>query len=53
MNRVKVGVIGCGNILKQYVKGCRSFEILDLVGCADIDEAKTAAAATEWGQGGS
>lgn len=47
--RLKVGIIGCGNILKAYVNGCRQFAILDLVACADIDHAKAEAAAKEHG----
>ena len=37
MEKVKVGIIGCGNISNQYVEGCGRFEILDLMACADID----------------
>jgi predicted dehydrogenase len=36
MEKVKVGIIGCGNIFSQYVKGCRAFEILEVDACADI-----------------
>jgi predicted dehydrogenase len=46
---MKVGIIGCGNILKAYVNGCHQFEILDLVACADIDHAKAEAAVKELG----
>ena len=35
--KVPVGIIGCGNISPAYIKGCRTFEILDLVAVADID----------------
>lgn len=45
---VKVGIIGCGNILSQYVKGCRYFQNLDLVAVADIDHSKAAAAAEQY-----
>jgi predicted dehydrogenase len=34
---VKVGIIGVGNISPAYIKGCRAFDVLDLVACADID----------------
>ncbi|MCA9964568.1 MAG: Gfo/Idh/MocA family oxidoreductase, partial [Anaerolineales bacterium] len=34
--KVKVGIIGCGNISPRYVDGCRKFDILDLVACADL-----------------
>ncbi len=36
MDKVKVGIIGCGNISDQYFKGCAQFEILELAACADI-----------------
>jgi predicted dehydrogenase len=38
--RIKVGVIGTGNILQAYVKGCRAFDILEIAACADIDRRK-------------
>ena len=34
--QLRVGIIGCGNIFPQYIKGCRTFKILDVVSCADI-----------------
>ncbi len=37
MEKVKVGIIGCGNIAPAYVKGCRAFEVLEVAACADID----------------
>jgi predicted dehydrogenase len=36
-DRVKVGIIGCGNIAPAYVKGCGDFDILELADCADIE----------------
>jgi len=36
-HRYGVGFIGTGNIFSAYVKGCRTFDVLDLVACADID----------------
>ncbi len=33
--KVKVGLIGCGNIAPAYLKGCRAFHILEVVACAD------------------
>ncbi|MBN1285838.1 MAG: Gfo/Idh/MocA family oxidoreductase [Anaerolineae bacterium] len=35
--KVKVGIIGCGNIAPAYIKGCQAFSVLDLVACADIE----------------
>lgn len=36
MDKLRVGIIGCGNIFPAYVKGSRAFKILDVVACADI-----------------
>lgn len=47
--QVKVGIIGCGNISRQYVQGCRKFEILEVVACADVEPAQAEALATEFG----
>jgi predicted dehydrogenase len=33
----KVGIIGVGNISPAYINGCRAFDILELVACADLD----------------
>lgn len=48
LKKFNVGVIGCGNILKQYVLGCSAFDILKLAACADIDMRKAEAAGKEW-----
>jgi len=34
---VKVGVIGCGVISRQYVENARAFDSFELVACADLD----------------
>lgn len=47
--RVKVGIIGCGNIFAQYVKGIRKYPILELVACADVNMDAAAAKAAEQG----
>jgi predicted dehydrogenase len=49
MAKVKVGIIGCGNIFPAYVKGCRAFEILEVAACADIEPERAAARAQEFG----
>lgn len=37
MKRVKVGVVGCGNISDIYLKNCtQTFDILEVVACADL-----------------
>lgn len=46
--KVNVGIIGTGNIFPAYVKGCRSFGILNLIACADMDESRAHTAAQEW-----
>ena len=46
--KVKVGFIGVGNIFPQYIKGCRAFEILDVVAVADMDLARAQARAAEY-----
>jgi predicted dehydrogenase len=46
--KVKIGIIGTGNIFPAYVKGCRAFDILDIAACADIDRPKAEARAAEF-----
>lgn len=38
MDRVGIGIIGCGNISSAYLKAMRSFPILDIRGLADLNE---------------
>ncbi len=33
----KIGIIGCGKISAAYFAGCKAYEILDIVACADLD----------------
>lgn len=49
VHRVKVGIIGCGNISSAYFKGCGAFPILDVVACADIVKERAEAKAEEYG----
>jgi len=37
MSKIKVGIIGCGNISSIYMKNIPRFDHLELVACADID----------------
>ncbi|HMP76079.1 MAG TPA: Gfo/Idh/MocA family oxidoreductase [Kiritimatiellia bacterium] len=37
--RIKVGIVGCGNISQAYFNGCRLFPILEVTACADLNEA--------------
>ncbi|MFN4292803.1 MAG: Gfo/Idh/MocA family protein [Thermoflexales bacterium] len=46
--QVNVGIIGCGNISPLYFRACRSLEILNLVGCADLDMSRAEARAREF-----
>ncbi len=45
MDKVKIGVIGCGNISSAYLSISKTFQILDVVACADLimERAKTQA----------
>jgi predicted dehydrogenase len=45
---IAVGIIGTGNIAPAYIKGCRAFDILNLVACADIDMERARAVAAEY-----
>lgn len=47
-NKVKVGIIGCGNIAPAYMRGCGAFPILEMVACADIDMERTKAFAAQY-----
>jgi len=47
-SKIKIGIIGCGDISGAYIKGCRTFKILDLVGCADLYYEKAVAKADEY-----
>jgi predicted dehydrogenase len=37
MKRMKVGIIGCGNVSGVYFSWLRKFPMIELVGCADLD----------------
>ena len=51
MERLRVGIVGCGKISAAYFKGCREFPILDVVACADLVAERAAAQAAEFGIG--
>ena len=46
--RVKVGIVGCGNISKAYILTAQSFPILDIAAVADIDVERAKAKAKEF-----
>lgn len=49
MKKVKVGIIGCGNISGIYFQNCKKFEILELAGCADLVPERAEARGKEFG----
>lgn len=50
MDRVKIGIIGCGNISGIYFeRATRTFEILDVAACADLIRERAEAQAAAWG----
>ena len=44
---VKVGVIGCGKISDVYFQAGKTFEVLDIVACADLDTTRAKAKAEQ------
>ena len=49
MERVGIGVIGCGNISSAYLTAARKFPILDIVALSDANPAAAEARAAEFG----
>ncbi len=50
MEKIKVGIIGCGNISDIYLKNTTGiFDLLDVVGCADLDMEKATTQANTYG----
>ena len=49
MNKVGIGVIGCGNISSAYLIAARKFPILDIVALSDANPAAAEARAAEFG----
>ncbi|PGT84681.1 MULTISPECIES: Gfo/Idh/MocA family protein [Bacillaceae] len=49
MKKLKIGIIGCGNISSIYMENCQKFEHLDLVACADLDLERAKSQATKFG----
>ena len=46
--KVKVGIIGCGNISQAYFKGALKLEVLDVIACADLNMEAAKAKAEEY-----
>ncbi len=40
MNKMKVGIIGCGKISGIYLENCHRFDILELFAVADLDQGR-------------
>lgn len=49
MNKLPVGIIGCGNISKIYAEAGKKFEDLEIVACADLDKDRAATLAEAHG----
>lgn len=49
MDKLAIGIIGCGNISAAYLKAMAAFPILDIRGVADLDAAAARARADEFG----
>jgi len=48
IEKVKLGVIGCGKISSIYLENCQKFANLEVVACADLDLERAKARATEY-----
>lgn len=49
MNKVGIGIIGCGNISEAYLKAATGFPILDIRGVADLKPEAARARAAQFG----
>src|SRR4051812_46680611 len=49
MEKVGIGIIGCGNISSAYLTAMKSFPILDIRGVADLNRELAEAKAAEFG----
>ena len=49
MTRTKFGIIGCGNISNAYFNATKTYPILEVAACADIDFSRAEARAAEHG----
>ena len=48
MNKIKLGIVGCGNISSIYMENCPKFDNLELVACADLDVERAKAQAEKY-----
>lgn len=49
MRKLKIGIIGCGNISSIYMENCPKFPHLELVACADLDVQRAQLQAEKFG----
>ncbi|GGE49409.1 dehydrogenase [Pullulanibacillus camelliae] len=49
MKKVKVGIVGCGNISSIYFQAGKTFDVFDVVACADLDSDRARGRAEEYG----
>jgi predicted dehydrogenase len=49
MKKLKIGIIGCGNISSIYMENCPKFPQLELVACADLDVERAQSQAEKFG----
>ena len=49
MERIKVGVVGCGKISGAYFERLPQFDVLEIKACADLDLARAKASAETYG----
>lgn len=49
MHKLKVGVIGTGNISAAYLNNGKKFDSMEIVACADLDVERARAKAEEFG----
>lgn len=49
MERLKIGIVGCGNISGRYFQNCKKFANLEVAACADLDAERARAKAAEFG----
>jgi len=46
---LNVGVMGCGHVSDQYFRGCRRFDVLHVIACADMEVERAEQKAAEHG----
>src|SRR3954470_13917667 len=49
VERVQIGVVGCGAISAAYFDGAKSFPILKMTACADLDADRARSVAQKYG----